>query len=1056
MLDDIHDDAYRNDDEIPPFEEYPDFHSGEYNNFDPIPEYHDYYEEFPTVYYENARDEPEEEEERRRDDRSSRSSGASASTSAAMAVGTSAIISAARGGSGQSSLGSGSRGSSGSRGRSGSRRGSSRGSAAGGSSTALSMSVIAATFVALVAVAGFVIPALENADLNVDMDVDYGGDTLVYTVSLSNMSANARYYVVVLEEYSVVFEKEITEGYQTGIVEGLDGTKDHKVEIRTGLVPIHVVGSETIPGQSEPFVPVEINRLEGVENTIEFDMTVKEGSEAVTLGIYAAEGQGAVFTQALNPGANSGTATGLMFNHEYIVKIFGAEKTYIIKAVTTEKMESDIVIEGIAGLDYNTAEKALVTRTGNTEQTVQYSVDGGANWITTIPEFTNAGVYTVMYKADETDNYKALAEGSVTVTVAKVTSDLQFAANENLTYADAGTELISKVSGNDEQVIQYSLNGTDWVTEAPVVTAAGSFTVYYMAEASTNYEAAPQGSFDVTVDKADSDISVTGIAGLDYDTPEKALVTRTGNTEQTVQYSTDGGANWITTIPEFTAIGDYTVRFKADATDNYKALAEDSVVVNVAKTDATITAPTAIADLMFTGSSQTLINAGTSENGTVKYSLTVDGTFTTDLPAGTAADTYNVYYMVEGDTNHNDLAPSEERKVSVEIANPLTNFNVVIPQDNSQITYSADTISAGEWSLYVVDNESGTIVAERYLATGDDISVTMTSWDFDDKDIGRMDLTPEKTYSIYANIRGITDPADAEENTLYDGTVKITYVNTISATIDDTVDVGGLNVYINFNNDAYKNGRTTWGLYTDAGCTTSAAGFDPRSPSNAQIPVNTSVTRSTSWPDTLYIGVKLDGTLVASKETPLLRSITGMTLTYDSTQNVVSWSAESIMGRNQWSVYLLEGDTVVDSYVLPTNTTGIADLQIEPSATPYDVYVNVAGLDDAAAISANSKAHTTADHPQVATFEFNLIGTTMYITADVNLSDVGGYQLWYYVDSTDAAPYLQNDLTGLKDGSVYKWDVDVDRSEAHTIKVEIRDGSDNLFGSADTYYVPAM
>jgi hypothetical protein len=39
---------------------------------------------------------------------------------------------------------------------------------------------------------------------------------------------------------------------------------------------------------------------------------------------------------------------------------------------------------------------------------------------------------------------------------------------------------------------------------------------------------------------------------------------------------------------------------------------------------------------------------------------------------------------------------------------------------------------------------------------------------------------------------------------------------------------------------------------------------------------------------------------------------------------------------------------------------------------------------------------------------------------------------------------------------VYKWDVDVDRSEAHTIKVEIRDGGGNLFGSADTYYVSVL
>ena len=41
-------------------------------------------------------------------------------------------------------------------------------------------------------------------------------------VSLTNASANSRYYVVVMEDQTVVFEKEIIDGYQAGVVEGLD------------------------------------------------------------------------------------------------------------------------------------------------------------------------------------------------------------------------------------------------------------------------------------------------------------------------------------------------------------------------------------------------------------------------------------------------------------------------------------------------------------------------------------------------------------------------------------------------------------------------------------------------------------------------------------------------------------------------------------------------------------------------------------------------------------------------------------------------------------------
>ncbi len=54
----------------------------------------------------------------------------------------------------------------------------------------------------------------------------------------------------------------------------------------------------------------------------------------------------------------------------------------------------------------------------------------------------------------------------------------------------------------------------------------------------------------------------------------------------------------------------------------------------------------------------------------MQYSLTENGTYSQDIPAGTDAGAYTVWYRVIGDANHNDTAPAS---VAVRIGQkPLT------------------------------------------------------------------------------------------------------------------------------------------------------------------------------------------------------------------------------------------------------------------------------------------------------------------------------------------------------------------------------------------------
>ena len=118
--------------------------------------------------------------------------------------------------------------------------------------------------------------------------------------------------------------------------------------------------------------------------------------------------------------------------------------------------------------------------------------------------------------------------------------------------------------------------------------------------------------------------------------------------------------------------GQHTFRFSATC-DGYKKMSQDiAVTVQRASISASrITPPTAQENLTYTGQEQALITAGSvMDYGTMQYSLTENGTYSQDIPAGTDAGTYTVWYRVIGDANHNDTAPAS---VAVSIGRkPLT------------------------------------------------------------------------------------------------------------------------------------------------------------------------------------------------------------------------------------------------------------------------------------------------------------------------------------------------------------------------------------------------
>ena len=124
--------------------------------------------------------------------------------------------------------------------------------------------------------------------------------------------------------------------------------------------------------------------------------------------------------------------------------------------------------------------------------------------------------------------------------------------------------------------------------------------------------------------------------------------------------------------------GRHTFRFSATC-DGYVKMSRDiAVTVQTANISASlITPPTAQENLTYTGQEQALITAGSvTDYGTMQYSLTENGTYSQDIPAGTDAGAYTVWYRVIGDENHNNTTPAS---VAVSIGKkPLTITGVTV------------------------------------------------------------------------------------------------------------------------------------------------------------------------------------------------------------------------------------------------------------------------------------------------------------------------------------------------------------------------------------------
>ena len=163
------------------------------------------------------------------------------------------------------------------------------------------------------------------------------------------------------------------------------------------------------------------------------------------------------------------------------------------------------------------------------------------------------------------------------------------------------------------------------------------------------------------LDLGESDtVSVTLLAA---DAENKRLTVLVGDTDIADYEFDQTNPNGI--IVTGKKAGTTTITFSGDSwTDTTDDDISAVLTVTVNKADSTVTVAPTANELTYTGSGQDLVTAGKAEGGTLVYAIGESAdtapeadAFSENIPGGTEAGDYYVWYKVIGDENHNDSEP---------------------------------------------------------------------------------------------------------------------------------------------------------------------------------------------------------------------------------------------------------------------------------------------------------------------------------------------------------------------------------------------------------------
>lgn len=281
----------------------------------------------------------------------------------------------------------------------------------------------------------------------------------------------------------------------------------------------------------------------------------------------------------------------------------------------------------------------------------------------------NGTLYTDII-TNSTENYKPFAvidkagqPGLLTYKKAK--ASVIAPKQKTLTYNGGEQPLVSGLSTNFGTILYRLGSEGEYSEEIPTATDAKEYTVYYKVADGDKFTGT-EGSITVTIAKAKNRWKTTPAAteNLVYTGENLALATDGTPTFGKAVYSLDG-KTYSETLPAVADAGTYTVHYKVDGGDDFDGIEASSFEVTIDKAVIEYTqAPAGVGNLVYSGSEQALVSAGTANAGSILYSL--DGeNYGKEVPTAANTGSYTVYYKVDGDNNHTGIEPAS---INVSIA----------------------------------------------------------------------------------------------------------------------------------------------------------------------------------------------------------------------------------------------------------------------------------------------------------------------------------------------------------------------------------------------------
>ena len=335
----------------------------------------------------------------------------------------------------------------------------------------------------------------------------------------------------------------------------------------------------------------------------------------------------------------------------------------------------------------------LIIAGSSEDGTYEYSTDN-ETWSTTIPQATNVGNYKVYYRFNPDNNHSTIANGLLNMSIAK--ADPVTAAPtaiQGLIYNGSLQDLINEGSGTGGEW-QYRIGTSgNFLNDIPQAMNAGNYTIYYQFIGDDNHNNVAIASFTVNIAQKESVYTVpTAKTGLIYSGEAQPLIEAGSSSDGTWKYKLNNGV-YNENIPQGTNVGTYTVYYQFVGDNNHTSKDDfEEFTITINKATPVVTAPVAVDDLIYNGSAQELITAGSTTGGQLQYKLSTSEQWITTLPKATNAGTYTIQYRVVGNDNYEDVAiQSFEVTIAKKVIEIPAIDETVYTYNGEEQTYQIDT-----------------------------------------------------------------------------------------------------------------------------------------------------------------------------------------------------------------------------------------------------------------------------------------------------------------------------------------------------------------------------